>query len=230
MIDIHSHILPGMDDGSDSPEMTRTILEMMLEQGVEAVAATPHFYADRDTPEKFLRRREEAFARMEYDRACAPKVFLGAEVAYFDGMSRTRELEQLQLGDSGLLLVEMPFDAWSQRMIRELCELPLQLGLIPVLAHVERYRRRDQLPKFQKLLMGQEVYFQCNAEAFLSGKERRWALSMLKKGAVRFLGSDTHNLTTRAPQLGHAAAVISKKLGQDVLSELSDFAKEMLKL
>ena len=230
MIDIHSHILPGMDDGSDSPEMSRTLLQTMHAQGVQVVAATPHFYADRDTPEKFLRRREEAFARMEYDRAEAPQVIPGAEVAYFDGMSRTRELELLQLGDSGLLLVEMPFGQWSQRMLRELCELPLQLGLVPVLAHVERYRRRDQLPKFLRLLMQQEVYLQCNAEAFLSAKDRRWALSMLKRGAVQFLGSDTHNLTSRAPLLDQAAAVIAKKLGQDVLSDLFCDARQLLKL
>lgn len=230
MIDIHSHILPGMDDGSDSPEMSRTILEKMLGQGVETVAATPHFYADRDTPARFLQRRAEAFARMEYDRERAPRVFLGAEVAYFDGMSHTHELEQMQLGDSGLLLIEMPFGPWSQRMIREICELPLQMGLVPVLAHVERYRRRDQLPKFLRQLAQQEVYFQCNAEAFLSVKDRRWALSMLKRGAVQFLGSDAHNLTTRAPKLGQAAAVISQKLGDDMLAELTGYAQEMLKL
>lgn len=230
MIDIHSHILPGVDDGSESPEMSRTILETMHAQGVETVVATPHFYAHKDTPARFLERRSKAVARMEYDPGCAPNILLGAEVAYFDGMSRTGELEQLQLGDSGLLLVEMPFGPWSQRMIRELCQLPLQLGLVPVLAHVERYRRRDQLPKFIKQLMGQEIYFQCNAEAFLSVRDRRWALNMLKGGAVHFLGTDTHNLTTRAPKLDQAVALISQKLGQDVPEELWDMAKELLKL
>ena len=229
MIDLHSHILPGMDDGSETPEMTQTLLRMMQEQGVEAVFATPHFYAHKDTPAEFLRRREAAVARM-YPVEGGPEVLLGAEVAYFDGMSRVRELEALQLGNSGLLLVEMPFGAWSQRMIRELCELPIQLGLTPVLAHVERYRRRDQLPKFQQLLMAQGICFQCNAEAFLSVWERNWALGMLRRGAVQFLGSDAHNLTTRAPKLAQAAAVIIKKLGADALDVITNEAKELLKI
>lgn len=230
MIDIHSHVLPGIDDGSESPEMSRVLLSLLRQQGVETVVATPHFYAMQDTPEDFLRRRKEAFDRMEYDPAEAPHVLLGAEVAYFDGMCHAEELDRLQLGNSGLLLVEMPFGAWTQRMIGEVCQLPLQTGLTPVLAHVNRYRRADQLPKYQKELLEQGILFQCNAEAFSILWERRWALRMLRQGQIHFLGSDTHNLTNRAPKLEQAAQVITRKLGAGILSTLTDFSKEMLKL
>lgn len=227
MIDLHSHILPGMDDGSESPEMSAQMLTALQQQGVEIVVATPHFDAMQDTPEGFLCRRAEAFARLP--QIDTPKILLGAEVAYFEGMSHTNALQQLQLGDSGLLLVEMPFTPWTQRMIQEICQISQLTGLTPVLAHVNRYRRADQLPQYQAELLSQGVLFQCNAEAFLSFWERRWALGLLKQGQIHFLGSDTHNLTTRAPKLQQAAQSITRKLGADALEYLTASSKELLK-
>ncbi len=229
MIDLHSHILPGIDDGSQSVEMSHTMLDILRQQGVELVVATPHFYAMKDTPENFLRRRAESAAQLQSD-VNMPRILLGAEVAYFDGMSNSEALEDLRLGDTELLLVEMPFGTWTQRMVKEICQLTLQAGLIPVLAHVERYRKRDQLPKYQRQLLEQGVLLQCNAEAFVDRSTRRWALGQLKQGNIHFLGSDSHNLTARPPKLDQAAQIISKKLGSSALEELTAFSKEMLKL
>ena len=230
LIDIHSHILPQMDDGARDAGESRQMLAMLWAQGVEVVAATPHFYAHKDTLGDFLHRRDEALARLEYDSAQAPRIILGAEVAYFDSMSSSRELRALQLGASGLVLVEMPFGTWTDRMVREVCQTPVRLGLTPVLAHVERYRRRDQFPKFREQLLEHGIYFQCNATAFLPFMEGRWTLGQLARGNVHFLGSDSHNLTTRPPKLDQAAGIITRKLGSHILEGMSDFAKDMLKL
>lgn len=217
MIDMHSHILPNMDDGSDSVETTHKMLQMLQQQGVTTVAATPHFYAYKDNPADFLRRREESLARDTWELTLLP----GAEVAYFDGMSRCRELKEMEIGDTGLLLVEMPFGKWTGRMIEELIRMPMELGLTPLLAHVERYRGRNQLPKFLAELSGQQVAMQCNAEAFLTAGTRGWALSMIKKGYVQFLGTDTHNLTDRAPKYSAAVQLIEKKLGREVCEKIT---------
>lgn len=229
MIDLHSHILPGIDDGSKSPEMSCQMLTLLHQQGVETVVATPHFYARKDTPEIFLRRRAEAFDRLKDECPEAPQILLGAEVAYYDGMSHTKELEKLQLGNSKLLLVEMPFGPWTHRMVDEICRIPSVTGLTPVLAHVNRYRRANQLPKYQMELLDQGILFQCNAEAFLPLWERRWALQMLKKEQIHFLGSDTHNLTNRAPNIDLAVNAITRKLGAGFLAELTAFGNEMVK-
>ena len=218
MIDMHSHILPNVDDGSDSVESTHKMLQMLQSQGVTKVAATPHFYAYKDNPTDFLRRREESLALDSWELELMP----GAEVAYFDGMSRCRELRELAIGDTGLLLVEMPFGKWTGRMVEELIRIPMELGLVPLLAHVERYRVGSQLPKFLAELSGQQVAMQCNTEAFLSAGSRRWALSMVKKGYVQFLGTDTHNLTDRAPKYDAAVQVIEKKLGREVVEKITN--------
>ena len=229
MLDLHSHILPEMDDGSKDAAISRQMLDIMGQQGVRTVVATPHFYASRDLPEAFLERRARSVALLGETTAQQPQLILGAEVAYFDGMGRSEQvLQQLQLGDSGLLLVEMPFGEWNHRMIREICDLPLQTGLTPVLAHVDRYRRRDQLPRSLYELLDCGVLLQCNADAFLHFASRGWALKLIKMGAAHFLGSDAHNLTTRKPNLGDAAKVIEKKLGGEALAELMAFSHEQL--
>ena len=141
MIDLHSHILPQMDDGSKTPEETRRLLEIMRGQGVKTVAATPHFYARREDPETFLQRRAEAAEKLPRE-ADLPQVLLGAEVAWFHGMKRCGALQKLQIGNTGLLLVEMPFSAWTEQTVEEVCQIPAYLGLTPVLAHAERYKER----------------------------------------------------------------------------------------
>ena len=212
MIDLHSHILPGMDDGSKNPEESAALLRMLQQQGVTTLAATPHFYA-RETPEAFLKRRQEAVAKLPIMED-GPRMLLGAEVAYFSGMGNCEDLIPLQIGDTKLLLVEMPFQGWTGHMIEDICSIPVQLGLIPVLAHINRYAGKQQFPKYKDLLIQAGVLCQCNAEAFLPFLARRWALDQLSNGFIHFLGSDCHSIDKRPPMLGQANAVIEKKLGK----------------
>ena len=226
MIDLHTHVLPKMDDGSQSPEETLKLLELIKGQGIQQVAATPHFYPEREAPEDFLQRRDAAVAKLPPE--VAQSLLIGAEVAYFTGIGNCKAVVPLQLGHTGLLLVEMPFHPWNDRMIADICDIPRYLGLTPVLAHVDRYRLRSQFPKYCKELMANDVYFQCNADAFERPLTRRWALRQLRKGHIHFLGSDSHNLTSRRPKLDLALEAITKKLGQGALEYLEENAELLL--
>lgn len=230
MIDLHSHILPGIDDGSPDLETTQRLLRTLSTQGVQAVVATPHFYANRDLPENFLQRRAAALNTVSSLGDGYPQIIPGAEVSYFSGISYSTAMEKLQLGASGLLLVEMPFCPWTAGIVQDICNIPQRIGLTPVLAHINRYRHRKQLPRYKDILLDNGVLFQCNAEAFLSKGTQRWALKLLAAGSIHFLGSDTHNLTTRAPNLQQAAQIITEKLGADTLNKLTAFTKDTLKL
>lgn len=224
MIDLHSHILPGMDDGSKNAEETAALLTMLQQQRVATLAATPHFYA-QETPEAFLKRRKEAAAQLPPMTESSPKLLLGAEVAYFSGMGNSEALIPLQIGETKLLLVELPFQDWSERIVEDVCSIPSQLGLIPVLAHVNRYPGRQQFPRYKEHLADCGVLFQCNAEAFLSFKTKRWALDLMKKGYIHFLGSDCHNVTSRPPMLDKATAVIEKKFSRQFLAQFRENAR-----
>ena len=185
MIDLHSHILPQMDDGSGSPEESLALWEAFQAQGVTTLAATSHFYPDRESPEEFLARREKSLALLP--DCLRSRLILGAEVAYFPGIGSCQSVVPLQLENTRLLLVEMPFCNWNDRMVEDICAIPLQLGLTPVLAHVNRYRGKSQFPKYYRQLLESDVLFQCNAEAFVPGLSGRWAMQQLKKGVLEML-------------------------------------------
>lgn len=208
-----------MDDGSASAEETAQMLAKMRQQGVTTVAATPHFYADREKPEDFLQRRNEAFSRLP--AVDSPNILLGAEVAYFPGLCSCDDLIPLQIGDTGLLLVEMPFRPWTDRIIADICAIPTQLGLTPVLAHIDRYRALGQFPKYRRRLQDNDVYFQCNAEAFEKAGTARWAIKQIMGGYLHFLGSDCHDLTTRAPNMDIAINALNKKLNINAFNAMS---------
>ena len=110
MVDFHTHILPGMDDGSRDVEQSLAMLRMEREQGIETVVLTPHFYARQNAPARFLERRSQSFQKLSaaLDESC-PRLLLGAEVQYFDNMDRAEEIGSLCIGDTGVLLLEMPF-------------------------------------------------------------------------------------------------------------------------
>lgn len=213
MIDLHSHILPQMDDGSKSPKESSQLLDMLGQQGVSIVAATPHFYPNLETPQAFLERREIAAARLPVPTTKQPQILMGAEVAYFSGIGNCEDIIPLQIGNTKLLLIEMPFYSWSPRIVDEICRIPMQLGLIPVLAHVNRYRHKGQFPTYMQTLSENGALFQCNAEVFQTITGRRWAAKLLKNGYLHFLGSDCHNLTDRSPQLIPAEKFMQKTLG-----------------
>lgn len=230
LTDFHSHILPGVDDGSDRVETSLAMLRQEAAQGVRRVVLTPHFYPWRDTPEKFHAACGEALRALK--EACGeepelPELHLGAEVAYFRGMSESDALKGLCIENTKYILVELPMDRWNKQVCTELEDIAAKQGLTPVIAHIDRYLTPLSARRVLAPLMGLPVLLQANAGAFL----RRGSAAMLRlldAGAIRLLGSDCHDLTERAPNLGRAAEVIERKLGAAALDGLSAFAKTLL--
>ena len=226
MIDFHSHILPGMDDGSQTVEESLTLLEMLRAQGVDTVAATPHFYARENSPEVFLRRRREAWERLNARLTPGgPQVLLGAEVRYYRGISRLEELHRLCLSGTHVLLLEMPFSPWSSGILEELEDL-LREDITVVLAHIERYLP-DQPHELWPRLRHMGALFQCNASFFLDWRTRRRAIRMLRGGDIHLLGSDCHGVSHRPPQMEQAMVYIRRHAGGDALSRLESSARRL---
>ena len=233
MIDLHTHILPAMDDGSKDPEESLALVKTLAAQGVKEIYATPHFYAKRENPDSFLARREAAAAQLLGSEALGQlpvHIDLGAEVAYFSGISHCEDLQAMTLGETKLLLVEMPFSPWDHRILTDICSIPANLGLIPVLAHVDRYRKADQFPKHRRLLANNDVLFQCNADVFDTFGGRLWATRAFRDGDIHFLGSDCHNMGSRAPRLTPAIHCLTKRLGPDALERFFDQAHALLEI
>lgn len=228
MIDWHSHILPAMDDGSKDVAESISMLGMQTSQGVATVIATPHFYANDETVASFIERRAKAFeALKEQLGENGPHILLGAEVRYYQGISRLEGLKDLTIEGSKLLLLEMPMSVWTETMVRELVELSGKNSVRIVLAHVERYIKLQKSAVWNRLLES-GIMMQVNASFFTSLASRRKAITLLQDGVVQFLGSDCHNLTTRPPVLGQAAEVIRKKLGNGFLDQMQEYGYSLL--
>lgn len=229
MLDLHTHILPQMDDGSKSMAESLEMLALEKKHGVGRVALTPHFYAHRETLESFLERRGEAEQALRRHMAGGgeyPQVFVGAEVAFFNGMSRNEDIEECCLEGSQAMLIEMPFCKWTRPMWDELQYLRDVRGIQPVLAHVERYLRFQPMGTVNTLC--ENGYFiQANGNFFLRWKTRPLAMHLLKKGKIHFLGSDCHSIAHRPPNLNAAVAEIEKKLGREAIAALKAMAERI---
>lgn len=210
--DLHGHFLPGMDDGSASVAESLQMLEMAAQQGIGQMFATPHYYPV-ETVDEFLQRREESAQQliqaMEAAGKVLPKVCLGAEVAYRQGIGNADNLEKVCLGKSRYLLLELPFAPWKPSMFRDISSMSNVRGIIPVIAHVERYLGMQE-KKYIRQLMEQDVVFQMNASMLLHWNTRGKAKRMLQSGSVHLLGSDCHNMMARKPNLGPAVDYLGK--------------------
>lgn len=204
-----------MDDGSRSVEESISMLTALGYQGADTVVATPHFYADDGSVSSFLKRRDSSLEKLVSEVTTGlPRIVPGAEVRYYSGISRLEGLKSLRIEGSELLLLEMPFCRWTEYDLKELIELSCKSGIRVLLAHIERYCDFQRRGIWEDLARN-GILFQINASRFQALSTRAWALSFLKKGLVRFIGSDCHNMTDRPPNIGAAYEIIRKKLGQD---------------
>ena len=231
LIDFHSHVLPGIDDGSQSIRESLDMLRMEAEQGIGTVIATPHFYPRHDAPDRFLSRRYEAYCRLREEtekRTDLPRILLGAEVYYFSGISNSDTITQLTIAGKNCILLEMPQPPWTDSMYREMEEISRKYGITPVIAHVDRYISPWNTHRIPERLAQLPVLVQANGGFFLRPGTRRMALRMLRENRIHLLGSDCHNLTSRKPNLGEAERCIRDHLGEEALEEIRLYQNDVL--
>lgn len=229
VIDFHSHILPGIDDGARDVETSLEMLRRSAEQGVEWMVATPHFYASRDRIERFLDKRQRAFEALGATLTLSlPRIALGAEVAFFSGIARAEQVEALTIGDTNALLLEMPFRPWSQGDVDEVAALIDRRGFQVILAHLERYMGQRENRDYIRQLMDLPLRVQINAESLLDWRQRGRLLRLFRDGRAHLLGSDCHSLHRRPPNLGEGREALRKKLGQGFLDDMDREGERLL--
>ncbi len=215
--DIHSHILPGVDDGPKTFEQSIELLKMLKDNGVHIVAATPHFDANFDSLEDFLSRRKAALELMreQIKNTDLPEIISGCEVLYFRGLSKIDCLPELCYENSNCVLIEFPDLAFTDTVIDEITELR-ENGFMPIIAHVERYADQKGYKKLLELIKKKVCFAQVNAAALSSKVYHKAAFKLVKKGVVSFIASDTHSAIHRPPMIKNALETIEKRFGKEV--------------
>lgn len=230
IIDFHSHILPGIDDGSRDTATSSEMLRRMAGQGVDTVIATPHFYAERDRMEAFLSRRAGAYGKLKAKGGNPPvKLLLGAETAFFPGISRAERLDLLAIEGTDMLLLEMPFAPWRDSDIEEVRKV-LARGFRVMLAHLERYLDLPGGKRRVEEICALPVSVQVNAGSLLDWRKRRQVLHMFQRDEAHVLGSDCHGMGHRPPNLLQGREVLEKKLGAAFLSQMDEEGGRLLKI
>lgn len=229
MIDWHSHILPTIDDGSRDVYESVAMLNELKRQGIEYVIATPHFLAETESVDSFLERRAAALNALSVRlNDSHPTVLCGAEVKYYPGISRMKELSRLTVEGTSILLLEMPASKWSEYTVRELEELSLASGLTIILAHVERCLFMQDKNTISRL-SADGILMQTNAGCLARYFVRRKIFRLMEEGKLHFIGSDCHNMSSRPPRMNEAYDRVRIKFGEEFLDNLHRFGCSLIK-
>ena len=217
MIDIHCHILPDLDDGSESLEMSVEMGEMAIADGVTHVIGTPHAHPKYPfVPELVMKRREELQARFEGRLSIATGCDFHLS---FENLQEIRHLpSRYTLNQKNYLLVEFADYSIPPSMDQTLHGLHLA-GILPIITHPERNPLIRSKPERLFRWLRQGCYAQVTASSLLGrfGKPAQEAAAQwMGLNAVHFLASDAHNVTSRPLRLKETFDHVAKTWGEDV--------------
>ena len=215
-LDIHSHILPCVDDGAKSIEVSIGILEMLKKQGVTDVIATPHFYAYNDDFEDFFEHINSSYNELleAIKDMDLPKVHLGCELLYFPQMGKSNGVKHFTLCGSNYMLLELPNGKLDGNVFDDIYRLINNYDIIPIFAHLERYSKAHGFRDILGFIEQGNALAQVNTSSVIGGPFKRITHKLIKKNYVSFLGSDAHSLRARPPMFDEALKVITNKFGE----------------
>lgn len=218
-IDMHIHILPGVDDGAKDVADMKAMLQIAYDEGIRCMIATPHHHPDRGNAKPEVLKRQAVLLR---DAAHAIdehfRIYLGTEI-YF-GQNVLEELKNQQIltmNRRNYVLIEFTPSETFLYICQSLQQLQMS-GHEVILAHVERYRCiREHIESAEQLhKMG--IHLQINAGSIIgdSGRKvKRFVQSLMEQDIVFCVGTDAHAAKIRAPRMKKAAEYVGKKYGEE---------------
>jgi len=222
VIDLHTHILAGVDDGARTIEESIDLLKAEIKSGVRTVALTPHFKYTAAEQADFLLRRDKAYKALQkavIKHKLPVELILGAEIAYSTDLLEL-DLDPLCYEGTKTLLIELPMEHYPA-YAREVFYRLMQDGYTPIVAHVERYPYFSGKPDLLEELADSGALIQVNSNSIIKrGKTRKRVMKMISSGLVDALATDTHRVDMRPPKLDKAVKVIEKKLGTEAAKRL----------
>jgi len=222
MVDLHTHVLPGIDDGSKSVEMSESMIKILKEQGVSTIFCTPHYYPTDISLSEFIKNRNMAYDKIKFLEQDV-KLILGSETYISEILFNHDSLTSLCIGNSDYLLLELPYERkWSKELFKNVERIISKYDVIPIIAHVERYMPIQSKHKLINEFIDMDCLIQMNTASIVDEHTRKFALKLIKKGYINFLGTDSHNLTTRKPLMSEAINIINEKLGNDYIEEFAE--------
>ena len=226
MIDMHSHILPNIDDGSRSMEETYNLIKEANKAGFEAIVATPHYiegYYETDAIEN-QKIFDEVYENVQKEYIKL-KMYLANEIYLSDNIIKLiKENKANTINNTKYILFEMPLNAEPMNLYDVVYEI-LQQEFYPILAHPERYSFIQKKPEIVYELIQKGVLMQANYASILGiyGKRAKKTVKiLLKNNMIHLLGSDTHRENTIYTKMPIILKKLNKIIGEAKMQELTN--------
>lgn len=225
MIDMHTHILPNIDDGSKSIEETFNLIKEAKEAGFEAIVSTSHYiedYYETNVAERrvWLSAISEKLKEANIDTS----LYIGNEIYISDNIIELlEEGKAATINDTSYILFEMPLNAKPLNLYDVVYDM-LQYKLVPILAHPERYSFIQEEPEIICDLIEKGVLMQANYASIIGTygqKAQILVKKFLESNMLHFLGSDVHRQNTIYPKMHHILNELENIIGKEKLYELT---------
>lgn len=218
-VDIHSHIIPAIDDGARDEKIAVDMLRMASANGTAHIAVTPHFIAGSvENCSALIHERCADLQRLAYNEGIDITIHPGSEIFISPDIPELLDKGIIcTLNDSSYILLELPMSGMPVYTEDILYDLQLK-GLTPIIAHPERNREILKKPDILTGMVNRGILAQVNSGSItgLYGREiRRVAIKLIKMGLIHFVASDAHTCGRRSPSLETAAAIVQRKFGSD---------------
>ncbi len=232
MIDFHSHILHGVDDGSKDEDMTVDMLKLAKKSGTTGIVATPHFFRGRfQVPYEEIKKEVAKLKILAKEKDIDIEIYCGQEVYY-----NSRILESYKCGDIGTIensrymLIEFPLREFSvDEVINDIYELQLK-GVVPIVAHPERYKKFIEAPELINKFIEEGFLFQLNTGSIIGdfgGGVKKTAKLFVKHKIYSTIGSDGHRSQGRTTDMTTGIKAI-EKINPGYLREMEKISQEIL--
>lgn len=232
MIDIHTHILPGIDDGAMDEQEAVLMARAAVEEGIAVILATPHHASGRyDNPGQEIKKRVQALNLVLNGQEIPLKILPGQEVRIHQGL--LEDLEQgntIALADSNYLLLELPsgyVPPYTEEIIHEL----RVLGITPIIAHPERNAELAASPSALMRLLERGALTQLTSHSVdgrFGRKLQKLCLQWCRQGMVHLISSDAHDISDRPFGLNQAYSLISSQVSDKAAAELKENAERLI--
>lgn len=220
MIDLHSHIIPNVDDGSRSLEDSVNLIKESIKLGITDIVFTPHFESipNRMIPNININESFNAFKKHLEDENLNINIYLGNEITISNNLIKDlKNSKCLSINGSKYILLELDFFAAEEEIGELIYELELA-GYSVIIAHAERYMYADY--KYIEMLVREGALIQINATSIITKHLflRKFIMKLIKNNLVHFVSSDVH--FGRENKMLEAYQMVAKKFNKDIANKL----------
>lgn len=223
-VDMHSHIIPNVDDGANSLDESMKMIKIAYEDGIRTMLATPHYHPIRgkESAEMILKNYYDLRQKVD-DEYSDMNLFLGREVYYTTETAENLQNNRLLcLNDTHYVLVEYSSSVNSDYIIRSVNDI-VNHGYVPIIAHIERYSCTQRNLSFIPEIKDMGAIIQVNVDSIMgeSGIEmKKTCKKLLQNFFVDVIGTDAHNSGSRSPKIKKCAIYLSKKYNENYVYDL----------